>query len=239
VHALEARPGPQVEVTIVGSDEVLRAKLADSRGPGYDAVAANTVELAALLARDELAPLTLADLPQVARQLPRFRGPIEGIVRNGKTYAVPYTYSEMGLVYDRQQFSAPPQSLSVLWDPRWRGKVLAFDGATHAFSLAALEIARDLAPGIPRGVLYEDVPADWHAELRRLGAISLHCDAERVSDAVLAEAAEAGVPVLCYTVNSENQAKILVDRGVSAMFTDRLDRFAGETTAYKALHLPG
>ena len=121
VQAFEARHGVQVEITIVGSDEVLRAKLADSRGPGYDVVAANTVELAALLARDELAPLTLADLPQVARQLPRFRGPIEGIVRNGKTYAVPYTYSEMGLVYVRQQFCAPPQSLSVLWDPRWRG----------------------------------------------------------------------------------------------------------------------
>lgn len=108
-----------------------------------------------------------------------------------------------------------------------------------SFSLVALAIARDLAPDIPRGVLYEDVPADWRAELRRLGAVSLHCDAARVSDAVLAEAAEAGVPVLCYTVNSENQAKNLVDRGVSAMFTDNLGLFAGETTAYKALHLPG
>lgn len=108
-----------------------------------------------------------------------------------------------------------------------------------SFSLEALAIARDLAPNISRGVLYEDVPANWHAELQRLGAISLHCDATRVSDAVLAEAAEAGVPVLCYTVNSKNQAKILVDRGVSAMFTDRLDLFASETSAYKALHLPG
>lgn len=139
VHAFESRHSAQVEVTIVGSDEVLRAKLADSRGPAYDVVAANTVELAALLARGELAPLNLSDMPQVARQLPRFRGAIEGIIRDGKTYAVPYTYSEMGLVYDRQQFSAPPQSISALWDPRWRGRVLAFDGATHAFSLAALE----------------------------------------------------------------------------------------------------
>ena len=139
VHAFESRHSAQVEVTIVGSDEVLRAKLADSWGPAYDVVAANTVELAALLARGELAPLNLTDMPQVARQLPRFRGAIEGIVRDGKTYAVPYTYSEMGLVYDRQQFSAPPQSISALWDPRWRGRVLAFDGATHAFSLAALD----------------------------------------------------------------------------------------------------
>ena len=100
VQAFEARHGARVEVTIVGSDEVLRAKLADSRGPGYDVVAANTVELAALLARDELAPLTLADLPQVARQLPRFRGPIEGIVRNGKTYAVPKNWGTTGIAYN-------------------------------------------------------------------------------------------------------------------------------------------
>jgi putative spermidine/putrescine transport system substrate-binding protein len=44
----------------------------------------------------------------------------------------------MGLVYDRQQFSAPPQSIAVLWDPRWQGKVLAFDGSSHGFSLAAM-----------------------------------------------------------------------------------------------------
>ena len=132
---------------------------------------------------------------------------------------------------------ATAQAVARMTDQRW--STAAVKPLISSFSLAALEIARDLAPGIPRGVLYEDVPADWHAELRRLGAVSLHCDATRLSDAVLAEAAAAGVPVLCYTVNSENQAKILVDRGVSAMFTDRLDRFAGETTAYKALHLPG
>jgi hypothetical protein len=32
-------------------------------------------------------------------------------------------------------------------------------------------------------------------------------------------------------------AKTLFERGVSALFTDRLDLFAPETTAYKPLHL--
>ena len=131
---------------------------------------------------------------------------------------------------------ATAQIVARMTASRWCGA--AMKPLISSFSLAALEIARDLAPEIPRGVLYEDVPADWLSELRRLGAVSLHCDAERLSDTVLAEAAEAAVPVLCYTVNSENQAKHLVDRGVSAMFTDRLDLFAGETTAYRALHLP-
>ncbi len=106
-----------------------------------------------------------------------------------------------------------------------------------SFSLVALEIARDLAPTIARAVLFEAVPADWLAEIRRLQAFSLHCDADLLSDAVLAEARAKGIPVLCYTVNSENRAKMLFARGVNALFTDRLDLFAPDTTAYKALHL--
>jgi glycerophosphoryl diester phosphodiesterase len=97
-----------------------------------------------------------------------------------------------------------------------------------SFSLEALEIARDLAPQIRRGVLFEAVPADWLAEMQRLQALSLHCDADLLTDQVLAEVNAEGIPVLCYTVNAENQAKNLLSRGVSGMFTDRLDLFAAE-----------
>ncbi|AXS80668.1 glycerophosphodiester phosphodiesterase [Dechloromonas sp. HYN0024] len=108
-----------------------------------------------------------------------------------------------------------------------------------SFSLEALEIARDLAPQIPRGVLFEQVPDDWLAVLLRLQAVTLHCAAEGLTDAVLAEARANEIPVLCYTVNSETSAGALFRRGVSAVFTDRLDLFAPETSAYKGLHLGG
>jgi glycerophosphoryl diester phosphodiesterase len=106
----------------------------------------------------------------------------------------------------------------------WRGAEV--QPLISSFSLAALEVARDLAPEIRRGVLFEAPPPEWLAELRRLQAISLHCDADLLSDEVLAEARAHGVPVLCYTVNAEKQAKMLFARGVSALFTDRLDLFA-------------
>lgn len=92
-----------------------------------------------------------------------------------------------------------------------------------SFSPLAIEIARDLAPAIPRGLLFETVPADWRAQLAGLGGISLHCDATLLTDPVLAEARAAGIPVLCYTVNDPEQAKLLFGRGVSGLFTDRLD----------------
>lgn len=106
-----------------------------------------------------------------------------------------------------------------------------------SFSLEALEIARNLAPDIPRGVLYERVPGDWKATLNRLGAVTLHCAARHVTDEVLADAAALGVPVLCYTVNRKNEAKSLFARGVAGVFTDCLNCFAGETNCCECLQL--
>ena len=108
----------------------------------------------------------------------------------------------------------------------WQGA--AVPPLLSSFSSVALEIARDLAPEIRRGLLCESVPADWLAELHRLQAISLHCAATLLSDDVLAEARAAAIPVLCYTVNAPKQAKMLFQRGVSALFTDRLDLFVPE-----------
>ncbi|MBL8429598.1 MAG: glycerophosphodiester phosphodiesterase [Dechloromonas sp.] len=119
----------------------------------------------------------------------------------------------------------------------WQGA--AVQPLFSSFSLDVLEIARDLAPQIPRGALFERVPAGWLDTVRRLQALTLHCDARHLADDVLAEAQVNGIPLLCYTVNSEKAAKSLFDRGVGAIFTDRLDLFVAETSAYKGLHLGG
>lgn len=97
-----------------------------------------------------------------------------------------------------------------------------------SFSQEALAIARDQAPALPRGALFVEAPADWPAIVARLGAATLHCAAGQVHDALLAEARARSLPVLCYTVNRAEQAKSLFARGVAALFTDRLDRFAAE-----------
>ena len=119
---------------------------------------------------------------------------------------------------------ATAELVSRLTVDLWRGA--AIQPLLSSFSLEALEVARDVAPEIYRGVLFELPPADWYAELRRLQAVSLHCDANLLSDEVLAEAQAHGIPVLCYTVNTPERAKSLFERGVSTLFTDRLDLFA-------------
>jgi putative spermidine/putrescine transport system substrate-binding protein len=145
VKVFEQRHGVQVEVTLVGSDDVLREKMAAGRGANFDVIAANTAEMVHYIDSGLVQPIDTQSIPNLRKQLPRFRplSAIPGITRAGKVYAIPYTYSEMGLIYDRRRFKTAPNSYAELWDPRYAGQVLLFDGGTHNFSLAAMALGLD------------------------------------------------------------------------------------------------
>jgi putative spermidine/putrescine transport system substrate-binding protein len=140
VKAFEKQYDVRVEVSFVSSDEVLRKKISANLGGDFDVFAANTAEMQHYIAQKLVVPLRLSNIPNTAHQLPRFRNAqsIPGITQLGDVYAVPYTYSEMGLIFDRKQFAQAPTSLSALWDPKYRGRVLAFDTSSHNFAIASL-----------------------------------------------------------------------------------------------------
>ncbi|MCE1182432.1 MAG: glycerophosphodiester phosphodiesterase [Rhodocyclales bacterium] len=116
----------------------------------------------------------------------------------------------------------------------WAGAELA--PLLSSFSLEALAIARDLAPHLPRGLLLENLPANWPQLARELAVHTLHCPAAVINEPFMAEARALGLPVLVFTVNDEKQAKMLFGLGVQGVFTDTL---RPETTAYKALQSAG
>jgi putative spermidine/putrescine transport system substrate-binding protein len=142
VKVFEKRFNAAVQVSIVASDENLWQRISANRGGDFDVFAVNTAELKRYVDAGLVSPVDLARIPNVAQQQPRFRdrAAIPNLSRGSEVYAVPYTYSEMGLIYDRQQFKQPPDSISALWDPRYKGRVLAFDTGGHNFSIAALAL---------------------------------------------------------------------------------------------------
>lgn len=137
VAAFEQRFNADVEVTYVGSDDDLWYKI-DSAA--YDVFAVNSAELQRYIDSGISVPIELGKIPNHGRQLPRFQdlAAIPGLMRDGQLYAVPYTYSEMGLIYNRKRIKSIPHSMSAMWDPDYRGRVLAFNASNHNFSLAGL-----------------------------------------------------------------------------------------------------
>ncbi len=140
VSAFEKKYQVRVEVSYVSSDDVLRQKIRDYQAADFDVFAANTAEMKFYIDHKLIVPLQLANIPNTMHQLERFRdvSRIPGITRAGEVYAIPYTYSEIGLIYDRKQFVVPPTSMEAMWDPKYRGKVLAFDASSHNYSIASM-----------------------------------------------------------------------------------------------------
>lgn len=106
----------------------------------------------------------------------------------------------------------------------WRDAPLPL---VSSFSEEALAAARRVAPDLPLGLLCERPPHDWQLRMAAVEAFSLHCEAGELDDSVRVAARAAGVPVLCYTVNDREEAVRLLDRGVAAVFSDRIDTLRG------------
>lgn len=139
VKAFELRTGARVEVTVIDSDETLWQRITQNQAEDFDLFAVNTAELQRYIPKGLVVPINTRAIPNTRLQLPRFQQlkSIPGIVHGNQAYAVPYTYAEMGLIYDRAQFPTPPTSIRALWDPHYKGRVLVYNGGTHNFSLAA------------------------------------------------------------------------------------------------------
>jgi putative spermidine/putrescine transport system substrate-binding protein len=144
VRDFEQRHGVHVDLTLIATDQALWEKMSNNEGADFDVFAVNTAELQRYIDGKLVQPVDPAAIPNTQRQMPRFRklDGIAGLTRDGKAWGIPYTYAEMGLIYDRSQFAQPPDSIAALWEPRLRGKVLAYDGGGHNFSLAALALGK-------------------------------------------------------------------------------------------------
>lgn len=89
-----------------------------------------------------------------------------------------------------------------------------------SFTWEALEETMALAPHIRRGVLVEDVSGDWRPAAKKLEAFSINYDADLLTDELIREIRDGGYHLLAYTVNDPEQARLLRQKGVEAVFAD-------------------
>ncbi|MEM8947846.1 MAG: glycerophosphodiester phosphodiesterase [Pseudomonadota bacterium] len=92
-----------------------------------------------------------------------------------------------------------------------------------SFDEKALTAAYDISPALPRGCLVTRVPRVWQKKMARFGCRTLNVSNRWIRKKHVESAREAGVPVLVYTVNDPDRALALLDMGVTAIFTDRVD----------------
>jgi len=92
-----------------------------------------------------------------------------------------------------------------------------------SFGAEALLAARAAAPDLPRGWIVGSIPPDWEAQLEALAAVSLHADHRLLTEEAVRAVKDAGYWLFCYTVDEPHRARQLLEWGVDALCTDRID----------------
>ncbi|MGI4850042.1 MAG: glycerophosphodiester phosphodiesterase family protein [Janthinobacterium lividum] len=92
-----------------------------------------------------------------------------------------------------------------------------------SFSLTALAAARQAAPAIARACLFDRLPVNWLSLVRELDAVAVHLNHRHLSAQGAAQVKAAGLALFCYTINDPRRARLLLDWGMDAFCTDRLD----------------
>ena len=92
-----------------------------------------------------------------------------------------------------------------------------------SFSPVALAAAQQAAPDLPRALLLDAMPVNWHAQASALKVVAIHTNHKHLTPVLARQVKNAGLGLFCYTVNDPVRAREIMGWGVDAMCTDRID----------------
>jgi spermidine/putrescine-binding protein len=125
----------KIVASYMGQSDELVAKLRGGSASNYDVISPSS-DVATSIARAGLAaPLDLSKFPSYNQLSAKLRNsPLVKI--NSQTYGVPFVWGPNPLLYDTTAFPQPPDSWSVLWDPKYKGKISLWDELSSIYMAA-------------------------------------------------------------------------------------------------------
>src|ERR1700693_3100589 len=116
----------KVVASYMGTSDELVAKLRGGSASNYDVISPSSDVAASIVRAGLAAPLDLAKIPAYSQLSAKLRD--SNIVKlNGQVFGVPFVWGPNPLLYDTTAFAHAPESWSVLWDAKYRGKVSVGD----------------------------------------------------------------------------------------------------------------
>jgi spermidine/putrescine-binding protein len=135
VKGFEQQCGCKITASYMGSSDELVAKLRGGSAGNYDVISPSS-DVATMIASTGLAaPLDLTKLPTYDQLSPQLRSlPLVRV--NGQVYGVPFMWGPDPMIYDTTAFATPPDSWSVMWDPKYKGKIAVWDDLSTVYMAA-------------------------------------------------------------------------------------------------------
>ncbi len=126
--------GIKVNYTTFQSNEELFAKLS-SGGANYDVIIPSDYMISKLIENDMLHKIDFNNVPNYNMIDEKFKY-LDYDLNN--EYSVPYTWGLMGIFYNKSLVDEKEEQINwdILWNEKYKGKILMFDNARDAFAIA-------------------------------------------------------------------------------------------------------
>jgi spermidine/putrescine transport system substrate-binding protein len=129
IQEFEHREQVKVVIDTFSSNEELLAKL-QSGATGYDVAVPSDFMVAIMIQQGLLNELDQHELPNASLLEPHLQAlPFDPERR----YSVPYLWGTVGIGYDSAVIPAAPDSWSILWDPRFKGRISMLNDQREVF----------------------------------------------------------------------------------------------------------
>lgn len=137
VHAFEDAHHCKITSSYMGSSDELVAKLRGGSAGNYDVISPSSDVATTIASSGLAAPLDLSKIRSYPQLSERLRSlPLVRV--NGNVYGVPFTWGPNPLLYDTTVFPKPPDTWAILWDPKLKGKISAWDELSTVYMAAQL-----------------------------------------------------------------------------------------------------
>jgi spermidine/putrescine transport system substrate-binding protein len=142
VEAFTKKTGHTVVHDYFTSEQEMLTKLRTNPG-AYDVVLINSAFTGQARAEGLIAKIDTSDMPNVKDLAPNL-GMNSDLAPGGEVYGVAWTWGVTSLAVNRDKVQPLPDSLGVLWDPAYAGKVSIRDDGVEAVQFAALALGQDM-----------------------------------------------------------------------------------------------
>jgi spermidine/putrescine-binding protein len=137
VRVFEEAHHCKVSASYMGSSDELVAKLRGGSASNYDVISPSSDVATTIASSGLAAPLDLSQIPSYTQLSERLRS-LPLVHMNGNVYGVPFTWGPNPLLYDTTAFAKPPDSWEILWGPKLKGKISAWDELSTVYMAAQL-----------------------------------------------------------------------------------------------------
>lgn len=122
------------------SNESMYAKLAGG-GADYDVIIPSDYMIGRLISEGMLAELDFSNIPNYKYINDKYKNTSYD---PDNKYSVPYNVGMVGVIYNTTMVESEPTSWDLMWDEKYKGKILNFNNSRDAFAIAQFKLGIDI-----------------------------------------------------------------------------------------------